>query len=820
MLEQCLLDRADHPFAKTMLSHFEKLGTPLRSILDYPERTTLRQRFYAAGFDTVEVRKLWEIWSDSEYLTISQRLALNKIEPFDEWEEFALFASHYFLLTAHLGSYNSQVERRTSISSTTSVSSAISARTTLAASIANLNLSLQLNKNPTNKGQFHHGVAYCRSDGQQVIAHGGITPQKRDRPFEVFQSPMASKETGCLPDNIPPRACHSCTSLHNGEVLIAGGRRSPTAPLSDTWQLTHDKWFRVEDLPSARYRHSSAPVTSSDGGPGALIIGGKSDASTVINEVLLWQPKQGWKTVPIFETNPTPRFGASFVALTPSSGLYFGGMRGDGVVLEDFWRWRIERKYHNSASHIVFTNAAESIDASCGAWPWLGRLGSTAIVYNGRPATSSIYNDHVIVIGGIARTGAVPKHYEYLSIRGSEDGNDDIGDAKELQLVALLPKAHTDEPRPLLVGHSTFKVNDGILIVGGGAVCFSFGAYWNTGSYLLKQINVEAPAWSLKDNPVAAAIPTSTEESLNHSNCAPLVLEPTIISKAADFDALVISRRPSLMKGLDLGSCRQDWTASYLVEKIGVDRILVVHKAADRNMNFQSKNFAYARMTASELMQEAAAGNHVYLRSISQDPTQKPASLKEDFPNLANDFRIPPELRVIQEHHHSSPLRISGAANMWLHYDTMANVLFQIAGEKKMYLFPPSDILRLHIPAGATTSVQSIFDRSGLQFLGQPGTHPHEVLLKPGDALFLPPLWCHSGIPTQGMNVAVNVFFRDLADKGYAAGKDVYGNRDFQAYEDGRRDLQKIVRRFDSGIPGDIKKAYLIRLAAELQDMA
>src|SRR5271156_5877915 len=103
LLEQGLPDGRDHPFAETMLHHFEKLNTPLRSIHAYSGAHDQTQRFFAAGYTTVRVQSLWELWSDPDFLSPSQRLALDKVEPFDEWEELALFASHYFLLTAHTG---------------------------------------------------------------------------------------------------------------------------------------------------------------------------------------------------------------------------------------------------------------------------------------------------------------------------------------------------------------------------------------------------------------------------------------------------------------------------------------------------------------------------------------------------------------------------------------------------------------------------------------------------------------------------------------------------------------------------------------------
>jgi tRNA wybutosine-synthesizing protein 4 len=106
-------------------------------------------------------------------------------------------------------------------------------------------------------------------------------------------------------------------------------------------------------------------------------------------------------------------------------------------------------------------------------------------------------------------------------------------------------------------------------------------------------------------------------------------------------------------------------------------------------------------------------------------------------------------------------------------------------------------------------------NNKSISVISPPNTHPHEAILKPGDILFLPPLWLHAASPTSGVSIAVNVFFRNLAN-GYAAGRDVYGNRDLQAYEMGRRDVEKIVHSFD-GLPPDMARFYLDKLADELR---
>ena len=68
------------------------------------------------------------------------------------------------------------------------------------------------------------------------------------------------------------------------------------------------------------------------------------------------------------------------------------------------------------------------------------------------------------------------------------------------------------------------------------------------------------------------------------------------------------------------------------------------------------------------------------------------------------------------------------------------------------------------------------------------------------------------------MSIAVNVFFRNLKS-GYAPGRDVYGNRDLQAYEKGRQDIKKITNALRD-LPPAMSRFYLERLAGELKDNA
>ena len=245
----------------------------------------------------------------------------------------------------------------------------------------------------------------------------------------------------------------------------------------------------------------------------------------------------------------------------------------------------------------------------------------------------------------------------------------------------------------------------------------------------------------------------------------------------------------------------------------------MVHETSNPQMDFQQKNFQYNKKAFRTFANEIAEGSRQYLRSLaSVNSTETPANFWADFPELANDFELPPQLDLVKQKVHSSVLRISGPVNMWLHYDVMANVLCQINGSKRLILYPPSDVSLLYFAPGASSSSINCFDPDLTQYPSVAMAHPHEVMLKPGDILYIPPLWLHTASPIDTVSISVNVFFRSL-ESGYAPGRDVYGNRDIQAYEKGRKDIERITKSFER-LPSDMARFYMERLADELRAKA
>jgi len=139
----------------------------------------------------------------------------------------------------------------------------------------------------------------------------------------------------------------------------------------------------------------------------------------------------------------------------------------------------------------------------------------------------------------------------------------------------------------------------------------------------------------------------------------------------------------------------------------------------------------------------------------------------------------------------------------------MANILTQIVGEKEILIFDPLMVNELDIPPGASSSrLPNVFATS----LREKG---YSAILKPGDAVYIPPLWPHATRPLTP-NVGINIFWKSFKDEAYDRGKDVYGNKDLSAYSEGRKLVDRIVRGFND-LDRDTREFYLKRLAAELE---
>jgi hypothetical protein len=119
---------------------------------------------------------------------------------------------------------------------------------------------------------------------------------------------------------------------------------------------------------------------------------------------------------------------------------------------------------------------------------------------------------------------------------------------------------------------------------------------------------------------------------------------------------------------------------------------------------------------------------------------------------------------------------IKPMVNFWLgnqnqiaaHYDCPANIACCVAGERSFILFPPEQVSNLYIgpldvnPSGRAISLVNFDDPDYQKFpkFKIALNNAQSVKLKPGDALFIPPLWWHHVRSHNRLNMLVNYWWK------------------------------------------------------------
>ena len=158
-------------------------------------------------------------------------------------------------------------------------------------------------------------------------------------------------------------------------------------------------------------------------------------------------------------------------------------------------------------------------------------------------------------------------------------------------------------------------------------------------------------------------------------------------------DQLVETAEPVIITGLDLGPAVGTWSAESLAEKLK-NRTFSIHKGTNPVLDFRTKNFDYENQyPAAKFIQECAQGDVRYLRTVGKNFRKDTPDFWKDYPEISDDLR---EVKIPRKH--SSILRISPEnLEIWLHYDTLDNILTQVTGTKEVLLFDPNDAKNLYL---------------------------------------------------------------------------------------------------------------------------
>ena len=90
----------DDAFGRVMLRNLQARGCPLRGLVGCPTRAAQASRFEAAGWKTTAMLTMNEVYRALPYEDVKR---VEKLEIFDEVEEWHLINDHYCMGWAHRG---------------------------------------------------------------------------------------------------------------------------------------------------------------------------------------------------------------------------------------------------------------------------------------------------------------------------------------------------------------------------------------------------------------------------------------------------------------------------------------------------------------------------------------------------------------------------------------------------------------------------------------------------------------------------------------------------------------------------------------------
>lgn len=318
---------------------FNKLSTPIKSVAAYPDVPTQCARFASRGWSNVQAQSLWSAWNNDRFLSADDRRKLDEAEPFDEWEEFCLFASHYVIL--HAANHGSMGMGPCSVDS----------------SPETLNIEATTSYKPLagHHGLRRFGAAMIASDNlgrTSIFNCMGLGPTTRLPSYDIYKLPGSGGKIRLNATGPSSRMCHTMTDLGTYGTLLAGGRNSPSRAKNDCWLFSKNshQWERIQDLPVPLYRHA---VCRLSGSAVALLIGGKSGATAVSSAVMVFDPDKGWMTCQVNGSlTPRPVFGAMLTCsgreqegMPTFHGFLIGGI-SDGVIQNQILAWDLVLSDH------------------------------------------------------------------------------------------------------------------------------------------------------------------------------------------------------------------------------------------------------------------------------------------------------------------------------------------------------------------------------------------------------------------------------------------------------------------------------------------
>ncbi|XP_034615095.1 tRNA wybutosine-synthesizing protein 4 [Trachemys scripta elegans] len=448
----------EDPFGRIMQQHFSQLNSVLHALAQYPDCEAQRRRFLQRGWAKCSVLDMNEFYAS--FIPEDERRRVQALEPFDEYEEWHLKCSHYFILAASKGKelgWTPLFSKMPAFSADDPprVAGSISASVcSIDCEIAGL------------RRYGHHSVLI---KPHVILTTGGFGEQDgrhhRLRDFHVLVRHEDNWRVGSVRmeksgNAWGGRLFHTVTCVSGSQALAVGGRMSPTnADLGILWLRFPESMTAsdpdcvvvelvspqpAEDLASSRWRHTTTEVMC-QGQKYLFIYGGRSAVQPVLGDwYFLYLEEFSCRRIPV--GGPVPEGRHSHSACSWDGGaLIAGGLGAAGQPL-------------NSVLFLRPTGSGFQWQDVETHPPFIPRYSHTAHVHDGK----------LLLVGGVWLHSASVPGVTVIDLM--------TGFSLDYQIDTVSLKW------PLMLhNHSSIFLPDKreLLLIGGGGNCFSFGTHLN-----------------------------------------------------------------------------------------------------------------------------------------------------------------------------------------------------------------------------------------------------------------------------------------------------------------------------------------------------
>lgn len=436
------------PFGQIMQDHFKKLNSTLHALQQYPDVETQQHRFLDNGWEQCVCFDM-----NTFYFGVVpevEKLKIENLEPFDEYEEWHQKCSHYFILTASRGSLTAHEILPQPVSPLAITSLSFSP------------VSLPLRTVPVHIEGL--GMGSVSLWPNVILLTGGSSRGGRGAHAGLLMKNKEDWKCKVVSSDLGVRLYHTVSAIPGKAAIVLGGRTSPLNPVKSIYKLTMDTCssldfeskednmiFKVEEVvcggkPSVpRWRHTMTLLHHKGKGKDYLFVfGGKDQSQEVLGDGSFMDLNQNlWTEVALEGAAPEARFSHS---ACPYQGgvVIFGGLSKKGLPLGD-------------------TTLLRSTESGF-SWEQLDIKPPPVARYS---HSAHVIGDNLLVVGGV---------WLYSHVPGVAVINLNTQSSMEYHLDT------TTVPWPLMLHSFCSELTSSkeeLVLIGGGGNCFSFGTHLN-----------------------------------------------------------------------------------------------------------------------------------------------------------------------------------------------------------------------------------------------------------------------------------------------------------------------------------------------------